>query len=33
MNPIEHFWAVLKKRLQSTMSYMKSLDEAIAFWL
>lgn len=33
LNPIEHFWAVLKKRLQSAMSYMKSLDEAIAFWL
>ena len=30
LNPIEHFWAVLKKRLQNAMTYMSSLDDAIA---
>ena len=33
LNPIEHFWAVLKKRLQNAMTYMSSLDDAITFCL
>ena len=33
LNPIEHFWAVLKKSLQNAMTYMPSLDDAIAFGL
>ena len=33
LNTIEHFWSVLKKRLQSAMSCVKSLDETIEFCL
>ena len=33
LNPIEHFRSVLKKRLHSAMSCMKSLDETIALCL
>ena len=33
LNPIEHFWAVLKKRLQKVISEANSFDEAVALYL
>lgn len=33
LNPIEHFWAVLKKRLQKVISETNSFDEAVVLCL
>ena len=33
LNPIEHYWSALKKRLQCVMNRMCSLDEALALCL
>ena len=30
LNPIEHYWAALKKRLQKAIRHMASIDDAIA---
>ena len=33
LNPIEHYWAALKKRLRGVMKYMTSLNDAICYCL